>query len=242
MYARNRKDAEKYISENYAEENVKKMAIRCDCGEAEGFVVYDENGKEIESVCVCNACWFNSDYHDRIDSPGTLGEEELKNLLGFEPGIYDVKIIRTVDINDEADFIVAELSFEDDDMVVPFIHYRGKEWLFTPKDWKGYMPDGPEEIGEIKWRVNNTAQEGIIFDGVPRLAPWEEEPVITTRKTIGAEIREARESQGMSVRQLADKCGIGKNNILRIEQGKYNYNIDTLTKIADALGLKIGLN
>jgi DNA-binding XRE family transcriptional regulator len=241
MYARNAKDAERFIVENYAENEVEKTVILCDCGESEGFVIYDEDGKEVDSICICNACWFNSPYHDRIESPGTLDEEDLTNLLGFEPGIYDVKIIKTFAINDEADFIVAELMFEDDEMVVSFIHYRGKEWLFTPQDWQGYMPESPDEIGEIKWRVNNTEQEGILFNGVPRLAPWENDPAITTRKTIGAAIREARESQGLSVRQLADKCGIGKNLIIRIEQAKYNYNIDTLTKIAEALGFKIGL-
>lgn len=242
MYARNTKNAENYIAENFAGYEVEKAGIECDCGVSEGYRIYDETGDEIESICVCNSCWFNSDVMHRIESPGTLDEEELTDLLGFEPGIDDVEIIRTVDINDEADFIVAKLDINDDEMTVPFIHYKGKEWLFTPEDWQGELPDGPEQIDTINWRVNNTETEGIIVDGLPRLAPWTDDPVITTRKSIGEAIREARESQGLSIRQLAEKCGLSKNNIVRIEQGKYNYTIDNLTTIANVLGIGISMN
>ena len=239
MYARNKRDAERYVSENYAGYDVERAVVECDCGESDGFRVHDADGELTEEICICNACWMNNGYHSQIESPGTLNEEELLNLLGFEPGIEDVEILRTVDVNDDVDFIEAKLSTEDDDMTVVFLHHKGKDWLFTPCDWHGEMPDGPDEIGNIKWRVNNTYTEGVIVDGVPMLAPWSNDPIVTTRKSIGDAIRAARESQELSVRDLAEKTRMSKNNIVRIEQGKYNYTIDTLTTIAHALGIRI---
>lgn len=53
-----------------------------------------------------------------------------------------------------------------------------------------------------------------------------------------AAILEAREAAGLSQQSLADKSGVPKSTISRIEKGN-NTSIDTLTKIANALGKKI---
>lgn len=53
-----------------------------------------------------------------------------------------------------------------------------------------------------------------------------------------AAILEAREAAGLSQQSLADKSGVPKSTISRIEKGN-NASIDTLTKIANALGKKI---
>lgn len=59
------------------------------------------------------------------------------------------------------------------------------------------------------------------------------------RKYIGDQIRDIRKSQGLTTRQLAEKCGLSHSHISRIESGRYSVTIDTLAVIADALGMEI---
>lgn len=63
----------------------------------------------------------------------------------------------------------------------------------------------------------------------------------TTRKVIGEQLREIREMQGYSLRELAKITGIAHNHIGRIEQGKYNVTLDTLAVICDALDVSLGI-
>jgi len=59
------------------------------------------------------------------------------------------------------------------------------------------------------------------------------------RVRIGDRIKELREAAGLSQRELADKCELKQPNIARIETGRYSTGIDVLSKIADALGVKL---
>lgn len=52
---------------------------------------------------------------------------------------------------------------------------------------------------------------------------------------IGLNIREIRESQKLSIQDLADKLDMEYNNVIRIEKGRTNFTIGTLVKIANAL-------
>jgi DNA-binding Xre family transcriptional regulator len=61
------------------------------------------------------------------------------------------------------------------------------------------------------------------------------------RKRIGARIRQIREKKGIDAKQLATLTKIDAANLSRIEQGKYSVGLDILTKIADALGVKVDL-
>ncbi|ETY75038.1 hypothetical protein LFAB_03860 [Lactiplantibacillus fabifermentans T30PCM01] len=67
---------------------------------------------------------------------------------------------------------------------------------------------------------------------------------ITTEKNIlvsAAAVLSAREAAGLSQQKLADKAGIPKTTIVRIEHGN-NTSIETLTKIATALGKQVNLS
>lgn len=64
---------------------------------------------------------------------------------------------------------------------------------------------------------------------------------MSDRERIGAAIASLRAKRGMTVRQLADITGIGFSNISKIEKGRFSTGIDTLSKIAYALGAKIVL-
>lgn len=61
------------------------------------------------------------------------------------------------------------------------------------------------------------------------------------RERIGAKIRQLREEKGMEAKQLAVMTNIDASNLCRIEQGKYSVGFDILTKISQALGVKVDL-
>ena len=56
---------------------------------------------------------------------------------------------------------------------------------------------------------------------------------------IGARIRYLRMSQKRTLQEIADLCGFTKGLLSKIENGKTIPPISTLTKIADALGVKV---
>lgn len=173
-----------------------------------------------------------------------MTNEELLSLLDFEQDLQTVDIINEEQLENDAYLVVAKLNFRDDTMTVPFVYYTGKDWIFAPWDWQGWLPSTREEIAEINWRVDDTEIEGVIFNGQPILATWipeEPNPKRATRKRLGLLLKEAREEKGISIRSLADSCGINKSQVCRVEAGRLNVGIDTLSAMADALGLDITL-
>jgi transcriptional regulator with XRE-family HTH domain len=64
---------------------------------------------------------------------------------------------------------------------------------------------------------------------------------MNNREYIGKRIAEIRQAKGLSIRKLAEACGVNFANIYKIENGKYNVSIDILGKICEALGCRIDL-
>ena len=56
------------------------------------------------------------------------------------------------------------------------------------------------------------------------------------RQRIGQRIAEIRKAQGITQQDIADRTGIQRNHISRIEQGRYSVGFDTLQLIAEAMG------
>ena len=52
-------------------------------------------------------------------------------------------------------------------------------------------------------------------------------------------IREARKKRGISAKRLAEMVGKLRETIIRLESGRHDVRINTLAKLADALGLEI---
>lgn len=72
------------------------------------------------------------------------------------------------------------------------------------------------------------------------------EPFITVlpdkykvRVNFGERIKQVRESKGLDVKTVAERAGIQESNLIRIEQGRYAANLDLLTNIAFAMGMKV---
>ena len=61
------------------------------------------------------------------------------------------------------------------------------------------------------------------------------------RIQMGARIAELRKENGLTQSQLAFAAGLKQHHISRIEQGSYSVGLDTLQKIADALGKHVDL-
>lgn len=59
------------------------------------------------------------------------------------------------------------------------------------------------------------------------------------RKEIAKKIKEIREANNLSVRELAIKMNVTDANIYSMEAGKGGYNIDTMDKFARALNCSI---
>ena len=62
---------------------------------------------------------------------------------------------------------------------------------------------------------------------------------MTERERIGILIKSMREEQGLTQDDIAERCGMQKQNISRIEHGKYTVGVEVLAKILGAMGYKI---
>ena len=61
------------------------------------------------------------------------------------------------------------------------------------------------------------------------------------RERIGIRIMLLRKQAGLTQEQLAEKAGLQRTHVLRIEAGKYAVKIDTIEAIAEALGMTIDI-
>ena len=69
-----------------------------------------------------------------------------------------------------------------------------------------------------------------------------EEPLSYEQKErlyIGKRIALLRSGRGMTQQELADKTGIKREHVSRIEAGKYSVGLDILAKVAKAFGTNI---
>jgi len=67
----------------------------------------------------------------------------------------------------------------------------------------------------------------------------DQKPFCISESLIGTRLRNYRKDKGLSIRALADKCGISVNTLSLIENDKSSPNVNTLKLLADGLGLPI---
>ncbi|MFI1677082.1 helix-turn-helix domain-containing protein [Streptomyces sp. NPDC020607] len=63
--------------------------------------------------------------------------------------------------------------------------------------------------------------------------------VLTRRRAVGARIRSARQQANLTQERVALMIGIDRPSIVRIEQGQQAPTLDTLIRIADAIGVPL---
>lgn len=62
-----------------------------------------------------------------------------------------------------------------------------------------------------------------------------------TRDRIGMRIATLRKLQGLTQEELAERAGLQRTHVGRIEAGKYAVTLETIQAIADALGMTVDL-
>jgi transcriptional regulator with XRE-family HTH domain len=62
----------------------------------------------------------------------------------------------------------------------------------------------------------------------------------TTRKKLGERIRELRKTAGITQEELGEKADLNYKFIGELERGQVNVSLDSLVRIAGALGIRIG--
>ncbi|MDE5886441.1 MAG: helix-turn-helix domain-containing protein [Muribaculaceae bacterium] len=168
-------------------------------------------------------------------------------VSSFEGDLEEIMILHDERLDYGGWFFNCRLFYNDGiKMDIPFVYYDGNEWLFTPCDWQsGNLPTEAKNIDNIDWRVDDTETEGIIFEGQPMLAPWaaeiteQREERQQRRKSLGNQLRDAREEIGLSLLQVEEETGISEKTIARIEAGRTNATIDTIGTLATAYNTKV---
>ena len=62
----------------------------------------------------------------------------------------------------------------------------------------------------------------------------------TIRKKLGERIRELRKNAGLTQEELGEKAALNYKFIGELERGQVNVSLDSLARITDALGVRIG--
>jgi transcriptional regulator with XRE-family HTH domain len=68
-----------------------------------------------------------------------------------------------------------------------------------------------------------------------------DESILEARRTIGARLKELREEQNLTQSDFADMVDVDRATIAKIEQGKWNFGIDTLNLFLQKLKSKISI-
>ncbi len=61
-----------------------------------------------------------------------------------------------------------------------------------------------------------------------------------TARQMGKTVRQIRQAKGLSQAELAKRAGLSREYINKIEAGKYDPPLSTITALAEALGVTAG--
>ncbi|MGW5737033.1 MULTISPECIES: helix-turn-helix domain-containing protein [Streptomyces] len=74
---------------------------------------------------------------------------------------------------------------------------------------------------------------------MPRPTPPDDR-VLARRRAVGDQIRRVREHHNLTQQDVCSRSGIDLASYSRIEQGHSSPKLDTLIRIADAIGVPLG--
>ena len=69
-----------------------------------------------------------------------------------------------------------------------------------------------------------------------------EQEQIKLKTELMKEMVRIRKSKNMTQQMIAERTGIARPNIARMENGTYNPTVDMLVRIADGMGMRIEIN
>ena len=62
-----------------------------------------------------------------------------------------------------------------------------------------------------------------------------------TRKRIGQRVKALRTMAGLTQQELADRAGLQRTHIGRIEDGAFGNQVETIQQVAEALGMTVDI-
>ena len=62
-----------------------------------------------------------------------------------------------------------------------------------------------------------------------------------TRQRIGQRVKALRVAAGLSQQELADRAGLGRSHIGRIEDGAFGSQVETIQQVAEVFGMSIDI-
>ena len=62
-----------------------------------------------------------------------------------------------------------------------------------------------------------------------------------TRKRIGQRVKALRTMAGLTQQELADRAGLQRTHIGRIEDGAFGSQVETIQQVAEAIGMTIDI-
>ena len=69
-----------------------------------------------------------------------------------------------------------------------------------------------------------------------------EQEQVKLKSELMKEMVRIRKSKNMTQQMIAERTGIARPNIARMENGTYNPTVDMLVRIADGMGMRIEIN
>lgn len=57
------------------------------------------------------------------------------------------------------------------------------------------------------------------------------------KERVGQQIRNARKAKSLTLKELGERVGVSESVMSRYEKGKQNLTLETLQRVADALGV-----
>ena len=110
----------------------------------------------------------------------------------------------------------------------------------------GHFIDDPLMVVSTVPDFEGLGMEPIPFDQrihlfIPTMTEEQKEKKTLFNQRIGLRIATLRKLAGMSQEQLADRAGLQRTHVSRIEAGKYDVTAYTVQLIAEALGMTVDL-
>jgi len=122
----------------------------------------------------------------------------------------------------------------------PARHFEAFRRYIDPNDQ--YLVEIMDAGLQIPITAKNEIEKGTMALGYyAQRAEYDEDRNGAERQRIGQRIAELRKEKGLTQQDIADRTGIQRNHISRIEAGKYSVGFDTLQSIAEALGGRIDI-
>lgn len=166
----------------------------------------------------------------------------LAKLLSFCPDITSAEVVSITPLKHGGNLIIARVSFGDgaalDTAALPIVHYEGKNWVYTPADWKGWLPATADELDRITWVVNDTDQEAVDYDGQPMPGPFSAEQgdhirvLCQTRDEAYERLRDLGGDDAPANARISDRD--------RIEENYYKFTIEKWSSETQAVEVRYG--